>query len=120
MPTFVVKDYRDFVRACDRAGRETKKYVRDTFRQVGEPVRVDAAATVAGKSARSAAGMRTVVRVRGVAVEQSRRKTTGHHPEWGAWQMRHALTPALDRNEDETVLAFSRAIDRVCDHFERG
>jgi hypothetical protein len=117
--TVRIHGYREFLRACDRAGKETKKYVRGTFREVGEIVRLDASSLLADESARSAAGYRTYVRARGVNVEQSLRKTTGLHPEWGDYQMRHALVPSMAVNEERVVDEFEQAIDRVCDHFER-
>ena len=66
----VVKGYRELVRACTRADSDTKKYMRDTFRKVGDTVKVDAAGKFAGYDAKSAAGFRTRVRQRGVEVEQ--------------------------------------------------
>ena len=114
-----VDGYQDFMRACAKADSATKRAVRATFRDVGDPVKRDAAALFSDIDARSAAGYRTVVRQRGVAVEQKFRKTTGKHPEFGALQMRRALVPALEENEAETNRAFEHAIDHVCDRFER-
>lgn len=108
-----VKGYREFVRAIDRASKETKKAVRDELRQAGEVVRRDASQRFAPVSPRSAAGYRVVVRQRGVAVEQRLRKTTGQHPQWGALQMRKALVPAVRDNEAEIEAAFGQAIDRI-------
>jgi hypothetical protein len=118
--TVRILGYREFLRACDRAEKETKRYVRGSFREVGDIVRLDASAMLAPVSSRSAAGYRTRVRQRGVVVEQSLRKTTGQHPEWGAYQMRHALLPSMTRNEERVIGAMDHAIDQVCDHFERG
>lgn len=115
----IVKGYREFLRATDHAGPEAKSAVRGTFRNVGEIVRRSAERKFARYSARSAAGYRTVVRVRGVAVEQSLRKTTGKRPDWGAVQMKDALLPALEQNERRVEKAFEAALDRVADHFEQ-
>ena len=112
--------YREFLRACDRAGKESKAYVRGSFREVGDIVRLDASAMLAPVSSRSAAGYRTRVRARGVAVEQSLRKTTGTRPDWGVHQMRRVLVPSMTQNEERIVGAMDRAIDKVCDHFEGG
>lgn len=114
-----VSGYREFLRACDRAGKETKKEVRDTFRKVGDIVRDDARERFGSLSPKTAAGFRTSVRLRGVSVEQSLRKTTGLRPDWGSTQMRLGLIPALDAREDEVESEFERAIDKVADHFER-
>jgi hypothetical protein len=115
----VVRGYRDFLRAADRAGRESKRAVRDTLRDVGEIVRRDAADRFEKYDARSAAGYKVRVRQRGVAVEQSLRKTTGKRPDYGALQMRKALLPAAISNEKRVELQFSRALDKVADHFEK-
>ncbi len=70
-------------------------------------------------SQKSAAGYRVRVRQRGVAVEQSLRKTTGTRSDFGELQMRQALLPALEANEDRVESAMEAAIDTVADHFER-
>jgi len=108
-----VTGYRELLRACQRADRGTRNEVRRAFRQVGEIVRADAAEDFASYSAKSAAGFKVRVRQRGVAVEQSLRKTTGKHPEWGALQMTKALLPARARDEALIELQFELALDRV-------
>jgi hypothetical protein len=118
--TLQIRGYREFLRACDRAEKESKRYVRGSFRDVGEIVRLDASRLLSPVSARSAAGYRTRVRQRGVAVEQSLRKTTGTRPDWGRFQMRRALVPSMRTNEERVVGAMDAAIDKVCDHFEAG
>ena len=116
--TVRVLGYREFLRACDHAGRDTKREVRKTFREVGEIVRAEAERRMDDISVQSAHGYRVRVRQRGVAVEQSLRKTTGKRPDYGALQMRHALLPALEAKEGETVRAFEHAIDVVADRFD--
>lgn len=117
--TVRVRGLKEFLRATDRAGKETKREIRGTFRKVGEIVKVDAQARYRASDAKSARGLRTVVRQRGVTVEQSLRRTTGQHPEWGSWQMRHGLLPALDEKKREIEREMEDAIDRVADHFDR-
>jgi hypothetical protein len=75
-----VKGYREFLRACAKAEKDTRKEVRAAFREVGDIVRVDAARRLDGLSPKAAAGLRTRVRQRGVSVEQSLRRTTGKRP----------------------------------------
>jgi hypothetical protein len=118
--TVRVKGYRDLLRALQTADKETKREVRSTLRKVGELVRVDATGKLMDEAPKSALGYRVRVRQRGVEVEQSLRKTTGLHPEWGGYQMRHALEPALDENEEATVRAMEHALDVVCAHFNHG
>lgn len=67
----------------------------------------------------SASGYRTYVRRSGmISVEQSRRKTTGKRPDYGALQMRKALVPALDEHSDDVVRETEAAMDDVADIFE--
>jgi hypothetical protein len=114
-----VRGYRELLRACQRAERSSKAEVRKALKGVGEVVRADAAEDFSKYSTRSAAGFKVRVRQRGVAVEQSLRKTTGKHPEWGALQMTKALIPARSRDEGRIEQEFERALDRVADIFER-
>ena len=113
-----VRGYKEFLRACDHAGKDTKKFVRGAYREVGELVRVEATQLFDPYDTRSAAGYRVRVRQRGVAVEQSLRKTTGKRPDYGALQMTEALLPARQRKEHQVEAAFDTAIDKVADHFE--
>lgn len=118
--TLQVKGYTDFQRALRAAEKDDRLAVRGVFRHVGDQVKRDAVQEVNPVDAKSAAGYRTYVRQRGVGVEQSLRKTTGLHPEWGAWQMRHALVPALQANEEDTKRRIELALDQVADHFNTG
>ena len=117
--TLRVKGYREFLRAAAQAPKDTRKEVRAAFREVGEIVRADAAQRMEDLSPKTAAGFRTSVRQKGVAVQQRLGKTTGKRPDWGGIQMNDALLPALDAKEDEVVKAMDDALDRVADHFER-
>jgi hypothetical protein len=118
--TLAVNGYRDLLRGLKDADRGTRLAVRATLRHAGDAVRTDAAGRVAGKDARTAAGYKVRVRQRGVAVEQALRKTTGLHPEWGAYQMRHALIPALGAQAEETDRRIEQALDAVADRFNLG
>lgn len=118
--TLRVKGYRELLRAFQLADKEQRKYLRAVLKDVGAVVRRDAVQRFNPINSRSAAGYRTRVRQRGVAVEQSLRKTTGTHPQWGSYQMRHALLPALMGRVDDTERAMEQALDKVADHFNRG
>ena len=115
--TLQVNDFTAFMRALQLAEKADRLAVRKELRKVGDRVKQAAAVSIAPINARTAGGYRTVVRQRGIAVEQSIRKTTGLHPEWGSYQMRRALLPALMANEDDTVRELEQALDRVADHF---
>src|SRR3954468_2451228 len=118
--TLAVAGYTDLLRALKTADRETRLGVRATLRHAGDATRAAATSRLAAVDTRSAAGYKVRVRQRGVAVEQSLRKTTGQHPEWGAYQMRHALLPALHDTEEETNRRMEAALDLVCAHFNHG
>lgn len=113
-----LRGYREFLRACDRAEKGTKKEVRTAFREVGQVVQQEWQGRFRPIDERSAAGLRVRVRQRGVAVEQSLRKTTGTRPDYGALQVRVGVQ-ALEAKEDEVEHQMERALDRVADLFER-
>jgi hypothetical protein len=107
----------DFLRACDRAGKEAQEEVRGTLFRGGEIVRVDWATNLTRFGAKTATGLRTRVRQRGVEVEQTRRKTTGQHPEFGRHQQRIGET-VLATNAGRVTSEMDKALDRVADHFD--
>jgi hypothetical protein len=117
--TLALKGMQQFLAANRAAPRNVRKATTEVFRRVGDSVKAGAAARMLPIDARSAAGYRTVVRQRGITVEQSLRKTTGKHPEFGALQMTRALLPSLAANEEQTMQALDRALDEVCDIYER-
>jgi hypothetical protein len=110
---------REFLVACDRVGPEMEQEMRSTLNRVGNFVRSSAAARMAPKHAPSAAGYKTVVYGSGrrVRVIQSRKKT-GRRPDWGGWQMRNTLLPALYGNLGRVRNEFGVATDRVTRRFE--
>lgn len=114
-----VRGVRELLRACRSAEKAESKEVHAALRSIGEVVRADAAEAFSKYSARSAAGFKVRVRQRGVFVEQSIRKTTGTHPEWGALQMTKALLPARAKDKDKIEEAAEKALDRVAAVFER-
>lgn len=113
--TVRVTGLREFQRLMKNADKETRKQLRGIFRETGEAVRVAAQSKFERIDADSAAGYRVVVRQRGVSVEQSRRRTTGKHPQYGSLQMRVALEPSLAEKRTETIRLFERAIDKIID-----
>lgn len=117
---------RELLAVTDRAGKELKKFTRDEIRKTAVPVRDDARRKLTGGAARSpsiartAAGYSIYVRKTGiVSVEQRLRKTTGLHPEFGPYQMQHALIPALQEEAPEVKRLFEQAINAIAERFER-
>lgn len=117
--TVRVRGYRETMRALARADKESRRAVQGEFRRVGEIVTKEWAFRFRDVDAKSAAGLRTRVRQGGVSAEQSKRRTTGQHPEFGAMQMRYGARVLADK-ESEIVEGFDDALDRVADHFDRG
>lgn len=116
--TLRVRGYREFVRACDHAGKTIKREVRSALRDVGDVVRAEAQRLFSSTDARSAAGYRVSVRQRSVAVVQSLRKTTGTRPDYGSLQMRTAFLPALKNREAAVERRMEHAIDVIADNFD--
>lgn len=116
-PALRLKGYDEFLRACRAAGRQTEREVRSTFRKVGDIVKVDAASRFERYHPKSAAGYRTIVRQRGVSVEQSLRKTTGNREDFGRLQMRKALIPAGEAKRDEVVREMEQAVENIAEYF---
>src|SRR3954469_6179122 len=118
--TLAVDGYTELLRGLKTADRETRLGVRATLRHAGDATRAAATNRLSAVDTRSAAGYKVRVRQRGVAVEQSLKRTTGQHPEWGAYQMRHALLPAAADNAEETDRRMAAPLDLVCAHFNGG
>jgi len=112
-----VEGLTGLLRAMDRVDADTRRFFRDELRKVGDIVRVSAVRRFKVYDERSAAGFRTRVRQRGVEVEQSYRKTTGLHPEYGRLQMVKALLPALFSRQAEINRRIEKVLDRVAAHF---
>lgn len=113
-----VRGYKEFIRACDRADKETKKEVRSTFRKVGDVVREPWSEDLSRfGSPKTSKGLRNSVRTTGVSVRQSLRKVDGKHADFGRTQQRIGDKIA-EQKEPQIEEEFDRAIDRVADHFD--
>lgn len=87
----VVKGLREYIRAADASSKEVKRELRKRLRDAGGIVLVEARRLLSEVDPRSAQGLRTSVRQRGVSVAQSKRTVTGKRPDFGALQMRDLL-----------------------------
>lgn len=113
--------YRELQRAVAQGPKDVKKEVQSTFRQVGEIIRVPWRGGLERYGQRTSTGLRTIVRQRGVSVEQTRRKSKVE------LRRRPNLTriqqdigdKVLDREGSRIEGAFNDAIDTVADNFER-
>ena len=113
-------DYANVIAGLKEADTATRREVRAELRHAGDKVREGAAQRFNTYDQRSAQGYRVRVRQRGVAVEQSIRRTTGQHPQFGTLQMVKALVPSLDANEDSIYEDFEKAIDKSALIFNGG
>ena len=113
--TVRVEGYSDLIRTINYIGGDFKKEVKDELRQIGEDTRRDSAAVAANKgwSAKTVTGYRTIVRVRGISVEQSRRRTTGKQRKFGGVQMTRALIPSRDKNVEQARVRMEKALQAI-------
>ena len=116
--TLRVKGLREFMRATNKAEKETKTAVHWKLREAAEVVREEGKRRFERYSVRSASGFRIRSRVGSVFVEQSLRKVSGRHPEWGRLQMQVALEPALDAKSAEVERRLEKAMDELADIIE--
>lgn len=119
--TLRVEGLDQFLRAVGQAEKQTKKEVRSRLREAADVVRVEASKRFAPKSARSAAGYRTIVRTRGISVEQSLRRSKNpamRRPQWAELQITRALEPALDAKGHELEGRMEKALDELADVIE--
>jgi hypothetical protein len=115
--TVRVKGLRELQAAFRKADRELAKDLRSELKEAGTIVQREASSRFSGIDARSAAGYKVRVRARGVAVEQSLRRTTGLHAQYGAMQMSTALLPALESKEGQVVDRLERMLDGFASDF---
>ncbi len=104
---------RELQRDFRKIDKGLAKEVRDGLREGGDIVRVEASSRFTRYDARSAAGYKTRVRQRGVAVEQSIGRTTGKRPDFGRLQMDRALEPALEDKRDQVIDSVDKVLGRL-------
>jgi hypothetical protein len=108
-----VRGLKELQRAFRMADKALVKELRRELRDAGNIVRDEARSRFSDIDGRSAAGFRTVVRQRGVAVEQRYGRTTGARPDFGALQMRRALEPGLEAKQGEVLDKVDGMLDRI-------
>lgn len=107
-----VTGLRELQRDFRKMDKEAAKGLRADLKESGEIVRLDARTDFQHVSPRAAAGFRTVVRQRGVSVEQRKGRTTGKRPDFGRHQLRY-LQASLESKSEEVMKRFERTIDRL-------
>lgn len=114
--TIRVRGYREFMRAARKSEKETRDVIKGRLGKAAEPVRDEAKRDFERYDTRSASGFRVRVwgRGYGVFVEQSRRRTTGQHPEYGRLQM-NTLYDALDKKSSQVERELEKGVDELVD-----
>lgn len=108
-----MKGLRELDRAFREVDREASRELRAELKDAAEVVAADARRRLEPISPSSAASIKSRARAAGAFVEQSKRRTTGQHPEFGRLQMERAFLPAVDANEPEVVRRVEAALERV-------
>lgn len=109
--TVIVRGLPELQRAFRRIDKDLSRDLRAALKAAAMPVREEATRLFSPESVASANGYRVAVRARGVAVEQSKPRTTGLRPDYGRLQMRTALLPALRDKEEEVVAGVGHVLD---------
>lgn len=106
-----VEGLRELERGLRATDKDAAKALRGELREAGKVVALEARRRHVSVSPKSAMGIRPRVRS-GLVVyaEQSRRRTTGQHPEFGTVVMQGALLPARDAKAPEVRDMVKRAV----------
>lgn len=108
--TVEVKGLREFQRDMRRASAEMGKRVTRELVELGAPMAADARSRADRYG--SAVSNKIRPRVKGASLFlESRARSKGVRPDFGALVMSQALVPAVEEHADETVDAFSRMVD---------
>jgi hypothetical protein len=114
MPATVkVTGLKELDRAWKNVDKNLQKQLRGELKTLAEPVAATSRSLGSRFGAKTAGGYVAGARTGGAVVRQRMRKTTGHHPEFGALQMATVLIPALDQHEDQIVNGVERLFDRI-------
>lgn len=108
-----VEGLRELNQAFGRYHKQLQKELREELKKVAEPVAADAREKASRFGPKTTRGIAAGTRAGAAVVRQRNRKTTGHHPEFGALQMRTALEPALEENTDEVLERVETMLDRL-------
>lgn len=123
MAETIVKGYRDVVKGLKDCEKEERREVRKVLRGTGDAVKAEAAGRFARYDEKTARRFRTVVRQRGISVEQSLKKsgaTERRRPNFGELQLDRALEPAAAHQAPATERRMEQALDEISVRFNRG
>jgi hypothetical protein len=116
-----VEGLREFQRACKHAQAETKKGLKKTLKEVGEPVRRDAESLAGSKISHITprwSKMRTGLTASAVYIVPSARNRGGSpRPSLKGTLLGRAMIPSLEKNERETEQRFEQWLESIVDQF---
>lgn len=114
--TIRVRGLRELQRDFKKMSGDLSKEVDRELKEAAGIVAEEARSLFSSYDSRSASGFRPRVKGFGRAfVEQSRRRTTGKRPDYGALQMRRALLPALGSKQAEVIERLDKMLGRLGD-----
>jgi hypothetical protein len=111
--TIAVSGLKPLIRDFSRLSKTLTKSLREELRAIAGPVEADVKAREEQWGEKEAAGVRTVVRQRGIAVEQALRRVTGKRGDFGALQMKRAFLPGLRDNQAAVEAGVSDFLNRL-------
>lgn len=107
-----VKGLREFQRDMRRASKDVAKEFTKTMVELGAPIAADARSRADRYG--SAVSNKIRPRVKGASLFlESRARSKGIRPDFGALVMGQALIPAVEGHADEVVDGFSKAVDEL-------
>ena len=114
-----VSGLRELQRDLGKLDKNAKRELAAALRAVAEPVAADvrAKASARGWTQKTVTGIRAGSRLGVAVVRQSRRKTTGDQPHFGALQMKEAFIPAAQQNEAMVERSVELMLDRLTARF---
>lgn len=127
-PAVQLHGMRDLLRAFSKADRDTKKGTRAVMSAIAQPVAstaeelaVQRITRIGPRWSKMRVGLTTRVlyvapRQRGVRGGAGRRR----RPNLAPLMMDRAMEPALEQHRPAFELALDRALDQICDRFNRG
>jgi len=114
--TIAVRGLGPLIRDFSKLSKEASKQLRDELRKVAAPVAIDAKFREQDYGSKEPGGVKVVVRQRGVAVEQTLRRSplpSRNRRNFGELQMRNVFIPALEDNVD----VVNRRVEEFLDRF---
>lgn len=115
-----IKNARAFTRALKQVDADAAKQLQRAVREAAKPVAAQAVRLAERYGSAVATGIRPGSRSGVGTVRQTRRKTTGQHPNFGGLLMRTALEPALAALSDQAIREMEAALDRAAAAFNQG